>query len=151
MTDVVGDETKTASRESHVVQVQGHHLGYAGAGVERDQGQGLVPGRGTGVDRPQEADLSPGGEGTGGGVGDVDPHGPGRTEASTGVEVVDGGQSVVHRGGLGLGHGLEMAAVVAHGPVPGLGARQRVAVGLGASQPSQVLAGLGGIGAPGLV
>jgi len=71
-----------------------------------------------------------------------------RAEPTAGVEVVDGSQRVVDRRRLGLGHGLEVATVVAHRPVPGLGACERVAVEGGVGQPGQVLARFGAVGPP---
>lgn len=61
------------------------------------------------------------------------------------------GEGVPHRGGLGLDHGLEMAAVVTHRPVPGSGDSERVAVEGCRCQPGQGLAGFGGIRASRLV
>ncbi len=49
-------------------------------------------------------------------------------------------------GGFAAGDGEQVGAVVPHGPVPGCGLGQRVAVHLGALQPGQVLADPGGVG-----
>ncbi len=90
-------------------------------------------------------------QGRWGGVRDLDPAGVGRSEAAANMEVIDGGQGAIHRGRPTLQDGLEVGAVVAHGPVASVGAVERVSVGLGAVEPGQVLADLGGVGAPGLV
>jgi hypothetical protein len=49
-----------------------------------------------------------------------------------------------------LEDGLEVGAVVAHRPVPAIGARERVLVEVGAGEPRQVLADFRGIGPAGL-
>ena len=87
-----------AGGEVDVVDVEGDDLGDAGAGVERQEGQGLVSGGRAGLDGSQEPDLGPLVEGSGGGVGDLDAGGFGGAEASAGVEVVDRGEGVVDRG-----------------------------------------------------
>jgi hypothetical protein len=66
------------------------------------------------------------------------------------VEVVDGGERVVDRGGAALEDGLEVGAVVAHRPVPAVDARERVLVEVGAGEPRQVLADFRGVGTAGL-
>lgn len=71
---------------------EGDDLADAGAGVEGNQGQRLVPGRGAAIEGAQVADLGPGVQGTGGGVGQVDADRPGRPDAPADVEVVDSGQ-----------------------------------------------------------
>ena len=59
-------------------------------------------------------------------------------ETAPQVEVLQGGQVVVHRGGGPLGPGDEVAPVIADGPVLGRGVVQRVAVDLGLLEPRQV-------------
>jgi hypothetical protein len=61
------------------------------------------------------------------------------------VEVIDGGERVVDGRGAALQDGLEVGAVVTHGPVThgpvtAGRARERVLVEIGAGEPCQVLA-----------
>ncbi len=130
-----------AGREADVVDVEGDDLGDTGAGVEREEGQGLVSGRRAGGDGSQEPDLGPLVEGSGGGVGDLDAGGGGWAEASAGVEVVHRGEGVVYGCRLGLGHGLEVGAVVAHGPVTAVGAVEGFTVDVCGCEPRQVTGG----------
>lgn len=94
------------------VDVEGDEFADAGAGVEGDEGDGLVPGRRAAVHGAQATDLGPVLQGPGRGVGQVDAKSPGRPEAALDVEVVDGGQGAVDGRWRSLEHSLEMAAVV---------------------------------------
>ena len=94
------------------------------------------------MDRPQVADLGAVVERPGRGGGDLDANGARRSEPQADVEVVDGGERVVHGRRAALEHGLEVGAVVAHGPVPGVGAGERITIDLGRGEPGQVLAHL---------
>src|SRR4030095_16431350 len=105
-----------ARGRADVVDVEGDGLGDAGAGVERDGGQRAVAGGGAGLHRAQPPQGGALVQRPGRGVGQVDALGGGRAEAAAGVEVVDGGQGVVDRGGGALGDGEQVGAVVAHGP-----------------------------------
>jgi hypothetical protein len=57
---------------------------------------------------------------------DRDAGGAGGPEAATDVEVVDGGERVVDGRRAALQHGLQVGAVVAHGPVAAVGVGERV-------------------------
>jgi hypothetical protein len=140
-----------AGGEGDVVDVEGDGLGDAGTGVERDEGEGLVAERWAAGDGAQVTDLGSFAEGAGRGGGDLDAGGAGGAEAAAGVEVIDRREGAVHRGRFALHYALEVVAVVAHGPVPAVGAAERVALDVGDGKPGQVLAGLGGVRAPALV
>lgn len=56
----VDPQDTLAGREAEIIDVNGHDLGDAGAGVEREQSDGLVTGRRAGLDGSQEPDLGPG-------------------------------------------------------------------------------------------
>jgi hypothetical protein len=100
---------------------------------------GAVPGQGPGLDGAQVPQLGPGPERPRGVPGhQVARDALGLAEAAPGVEVLQGGQVLVHRGGGPLDHRDEVAAVVADGPVLRRSVVQRVPVGLGALQPGQV-------------
>ena len=83
--------------------------------------------------------------------GDLDSHGGRGPEAAPGVEVVDGGKRVVDGRRAAFEHGLQVGAVVAHGPVAAVGAGERILVEVGGGKPGQELADLGGVGAPRLL
>ena len=67
------------------------------------------------------------------------------------VEVVDGGERVVDGRGAALEHGLEVGAVVAHGPVAAVRVVSGSASRSAPAEPRQVLADLRAVGTPGLI
>ncbi len=71
--------------------------------------------------------------------GEFGAGGIGGSEAAADVEVVDGGECVVDGRGLALEDGLQVAAVVADRPVARVAGSERVAFGVGAGEPREVL------------
>ena len=140
-----------AGGQADVVDVEADGFGDAGAGVERDERDRLVAGGRPVLHLAQELDRGTVTERAGRGLGQFGPGGVGGSEATAGVEVIDGGQGVVDGGGLAFGHGEQVGAVVARGAVsrPLLG--ERVAAGVGGGEPDQELTDFGGVGAPGRV
>jgi hypothetical protein len=136
----VDPQHRLAGGAGHVVDVQGDDLSDAGTGIERDEAKRLVPGRRAGLYRPEVADLSTLVERTRCGHGDLDTGGAAGPKAPADVEVVDCGEGVVHGCRAALRHGLEVGAVVPHGPVPAVGGSERVSVHLGGAKPDQELA-----------
>ena len=120
-----------AGRQADVVDIEGDGLGDARAGVERGARQSAVAGRGAGVHGAQPAQGGALVQRAGGRIGEVDALGGGGSEPTASVEVIDGGQGIVDGGGLALGDGEQMGAVVAHGPVADAGVGERVAVDIG--------------------
>src|SRR6266516_5618655 len=131
-----------AGGDLDVVDVQADGLGDAGAGVERDQGEGLVARGGALLDRAQEPHRRPAAQGAWRGLGEIGAGGVRGAQAAAGVEVVDRGQGVVDGARGAFGDGLQVGAVVAYGPVPRRRRGERVAVHRGAGEPREVLAHL---------
>jgi hypothetical protein len=85
-----------------VIDVEGDDLADPGAGVERDERERLVSRRGTALNGSQVADLGALVERSRRSGGDLDADGAGRPEAVADVEVVDGGERIVHGRGAAL-------------------------------------------------
>ena len=135
-------------RAGDVVDVEGDDLADPHTGVKRDERERLVARRRAALDFALVAQL-------GALVGRraaistcTAAAGP---EAAPGVAVVDGGKRVVDGRRAAFEHGLQVDAVVAHGPVAAVGAGERNLVEVGGGKPGQELADLGGVGAPRLL
>ena len=103
------------------------------------------------LDGSQVADLGSLVERSRGGLGDLHAFGVGRSEPAPDVEVIDSRQCVIDGRWLSFEHRVQVRAVVAYRPVAPVGAAKWIAVELGAGQPGEVLAGLGGVRAAGLL
>ena len=97
-----------ARRQPDVVDIEAGDLGDPGAGVEGDERDRSIAGLWPGFDGAKEPDRSMPGQRLGCGLGEVGSRCVGGAEAAAGVQVVDGGQRVVDRGGLPLQHGPQV-------------------------------------------
>ena len=147
---VVDDQMTVAGRQADVVDVQTGGLADTSARVEGGVGDGLVAQRGA-VGLAEQAELVTSVQCPRGGRGEVGAFGGGGAEPAAAVEVIDGGQVRVDGGGLALDDRLQVGAVVAGGPVAGVGIGERVTLDRvvveGGGEPGQVLADPGEIDA----
>ncbi len=81
----VDTKDSLAGGDADVVDVEGDDLADAGPGVERDERERLVAGRGTALDGSQVAQLVFLGEGTGCRRGQLEPGGAGGSEVPADV------------------------------------------------------------------
>ena len=142
-------ELPFASGEGDVGGVQGGAFRQAHPGIEEHEGQRPIPRARAAVHRADEPLLLHGVKGAGRGRRQRLAAHLGPVQPQEAVEVIESRQGQIDGARRGVPVARELALVVAHGVVAGLGLLQRIAVPqVGVREPGEEGGDLGGVGRP---